>query len=57
MSAYEAEIWPPIEGTAVLSHAVIVQMSTEALIPPATTADELIERVENQFRCHGLNVV
>ncbi len=30
----EHEIWPPIAGTRVISHAVIVQMSAEALLPP-----------------------
>jgi len=35
----EAEIWPPIAGTRVLSHAVIVQMSAEALTPPEASED------------------
>ena len=35
----EAEVWPPIAGTRVLSHAVIVQMSAEALTPPEASED------------------
>jgi predicted GNAT family acetyltransferase len=41
VATVEADIWPPIPGTAIVSHAVIVQMSAEALTPaePAEAPD------------------
>src|SRR5258706_3611320 len=34
VTTIEADIWPPIPGTAVVTHAIIVQMAAEALAPP-----------------------
>jgi predicted GNAT family acetyltransferase len=36
----EAEIWPPIAGTRVISHAVIVQMMAAEIVPPELAADD-----------------
>lgn len=43
VATVEADVWPPIHGTAVLSHAVIVQMMATELIPPAGPGDDLAD--------------
>ena len=39
----EADVWPPIVGTRVISHAVIVQMSATEILPPESASDELAD--------------
>ncbi|HEY0437714.1 MAG TPA: GNAT family N-acetyltransferase [Phenylobacterium sp.] len=43
VATVEAEIWPPIVGTTLLSHAVIVQMSATGLTAPAGGDDDLAD--------------